>query len=310
MPRMDFAGPKPGVRAKRPQLWEVLDIPNEGASPVGSTFYKTLMACAREHALAYEIGAELEYAGDPLTQGLFFHHLLQLYYEKGTAGAKEGFELCAQLEEHQAYSDLGEQARTMFDSYLDLYDGKDKWRVIAVEETLIYHGDAFSYSARLDLIVEDLERGGMWVVEHKTARALTAELLDNYQMDIQILGQVWLVRHCVDLDKYPPFKGVRVNITTKHKNPQHTRVEVYPSDRHLAAFEMTAANLHAIRGVNEKLGWPQALGHCSGYTRGYSRCDYFDICHAYPDVSVEQWKTRELPLGYTRGVGKRKDRHA
>lgn len=309
MPKMEFAGAKPGAKAKRPQLWEVLDIPNEGASPVGSTFYKSMISCPREHALAYIIGAEREYAGDPLTQGLFFHHLLQLYYERGRDGAKLGFELCAQLEETPSYKDLGEQARVMFDSYLDLYEGVDRWRVIAVEETLIYRGH-FDYSARLDLIVEDLERGGMWVIEHKTARALSAELLDNYQMDIQILGQVWLMRHCVDLSQYPLFRGVRVNITTKHKSPQHTRVDVYPSDRHLAAFEATVGNLHTLRGVNAQLGWPQYLGSCAGYSRGYSRCDYFDICHAYPDVAVATWKTRELPLGYVRGVGKRKERVA
>ena len=105
--------------------------------------------------------------------------------------------------------------------------------------------------------------------------------------------------------------SVRVNITTKHKTPQHTRVDVYPSDRHLAAFEATVGGLHTLRGVNAKLGWPQSLGHCSGFNRGYSRCDYFDICNAYPDVTVEEWRTRELPLGYVRGrFGKRKDRGA
>ena len=309
MPRMEFEGPQPGAKAKRPQLWEVLDIPNEGASPVGSTFYKTMMACPREHALAYLVGVELEYAGDPLTLGLFFHYLLQLWYQEGREGAKRGFELCAELEERPDYRDLGEQARVMFDSYLDLYEGQDRWKVIAVEETLIYRG-AFDYSARLDLIVEDLERGGMWVVEHKTARALTAELLDNYQMDIQILGQVWLMHHCVDLSQYPRFRGVKVNITTKHKTPQHTRVDVYPSRRHLEAFERTVGGLHALRKTNEQLKWPQYLGHCSGYVRGYSRCDYFELCHNFPEVSVAQWADRELPLGYTRGVGKRKNRAA
>src|SRR5574342_998201 len=171
----------------------------------------------------------------------------------------------------------------MLDAYLERYEGEDKWRILAVEETLVYRGD-IEYSARLDLVVEDLGRGGLFLVEHKSARFLSLELLDNYPLDFQLLGQVWLAEHVLDLSAYPPLRGVIVNIvTTGHVRPKCARTEVYPSQLHLEAFYRAVRDWPYMRQLSARLGYPQALGHCGGYARGYSRWEYFDLCPNRPE---------------------------
>lgn len=308
--RVSIVGPNPPAaitkRDDRPSIFPILGVPDGGASKRGSTFWKSLFACPREHALTYEAGIELAYKGDPLTLGWAWHFVLQLYHEALAAGvdkndaALKAYAPITTLEQHQDYADFGSKLRAMFEQYLNTYEGRDNWKILAVEETLEYEG-AFEYTARLDLVVHDLERNVLLIVEHKSARNLSAELLDNYQLDLQILGQVWLVEHCVDLSKYPPFHGVLVNVTTTGtKLPQCARTEVLPSVEHLAAFERSVRGLVTLRKQLQKLQWPQYLGNCSGYSRGYSRCKFFDLCHDYPAMMVDDWKTADVPPTYVR----------
>jgi hypothetical protein len=120
---------------------------------------------------------------------------------------------------------------------------------------------------------------------------------------LQILGQVWLVTKAVDLASYPRFKGAMINIATKHKVPRFYRFAVCPSDQHLAMFERTVFDLQALREWARARGWPMALGHCAGYARGYSRCQFYDLCHDFPQITVaervaDKAAGAEPPQGY------------
>lgn len=305
---------------ERRSLGDVLGIKDTGASPFGSTFYKTVLACPREHGLRYHVGLVPAVTKDQLAAGWIWHYCLQRYYEiiqqhqrKSNArydsadylwgGAKAGlakaYEIVEAFEREPGYEKVIDDVRRMLDRYFDVYSDRDRWQIVAVEETLLYQGPIY-YSARLDLIVNDFERGGLWIVEHKTARSITADLLDNYQLDLQILGQVWLFKHCVNLKRYPHFQGVKINIATKHKTPQLTRVDVSPSDDHLAAFYSSQVQWRKLKGYMQKLGWPQSLGHCSGYARGYSKCTYFELCHGQPQRSVADWQRESAPYGFVK----------
>jgi hypothetical protein len=304
----------------RRRLATVLDIQDTGASPFGSTYYKRLLACPREFALYSVVGFTPEVIGDALSTGWLYHHCLEKYYKAIQAhqracnakhdstdylwgGTKQGmadaYEALVPFEGEAGYEEVVADVRRMLDQYFEVYFERDKWRILAVEETISYQGE-FDYSTRLDVLIEDLERGGMWIVEHKISKMITAELLDNYQLDLQILGQVWLVKKCVDLRRYPQFKGVIINIATKHKLPQLVRVPVSPSDQHLKAFYDSQRQWSALRGIMAKMGWPRSLGHCAGYARGYSRCTYFDLCHGQPQTTVAQWMKGEPPYGFLR----------
>lgn len=328
----------------------VLGTVNPGASARGNTYWKTARGCPREHALRNIVRYKKEGDQEALTQGLIFHYALEVYYRGiqawqhalGTTAERPdivspeyvwGGIPSAEAAAWKALEPLSREAgygpvvdskgkhhegtyaevERMLASYFDCYRRQDRWRVVAVEETLEYedaggqfgtpgfHAPPMEYSARLDLIVEDYDRGGLWVIEHKTARALTDDLLEGYQMDQQIVGQVWLLRNCVDLSKYPTLRGVTINLTSKTKVPKHQRVDVNPSKRHVAAFEESIRAWNGVLPAFEKYGWPKALGNCSGPMHYFKKCEFFDVCHGWPDVSVAQFmRYAEPPLGYVR----------
>jgi hypothetical protein len=105
---------------------------------------------------------------------------------------------------------------------------------------------------------------------------------------LQTLGQQWLFNNCVDGARLAPLAGCLVNITTKHKTPQMFRKPVCPSADHLAMFEEAVRGWYALRQDQERHGWPRSLGHCSGYARGYAKCQYFDVCRNWPSLTLEE----------------------
>lgn len=196
-----------------------------------------------------------------------------------------------------------QQLESCVAAYFDRYRRNERFRIVATEETLRWtdpDNTAIDYSARLDMLVENYDLGGLRIVEHKSARSITVDLCEGYQLDLQILGQAWLLRRCVDLSRLPPFRGVTVNITTKQKVPRFERVEVLPSEQHMLAFELNMQKWDRMRAVAAELDYPQAFGKCIGPDRGYRRCSYFDLCHMDPLRTISQWQADDVPLGFVR----------
>lgn len=312
------------VKPRRP-AHEVLRVAEGSGSSAGSTFWKSLFSCPREHALRTEVGLRPLVTADNLTVGWLFHMALEEFYRaiqryQSTRSVKKDGEqdfyfgglVAAQkaawdavnpIADEEGYVDTWEELQRILAAYIDTYWGHDKWQILAVEENLEYH-DEFSYTARLDLVIIDASDGPyVKVVEHKTAKIIGASLLQGYDMDLQILGQLWLMETCVDLHSLgAPFGGVMINITSKHKTPQFTRKEVLPSAAHLRSFEDSVREWHGARRYHASRGWPKALGHCSGFARGYSRCAFFDVCSGYPNHTVADWMEQEPPLGFKKGT--------
>jgi hypothetical protein len=136
------------------------------------------------------------------------------------------------------------------------------------------------------------------LITHNTAKSFTEDLIEGYQLDQQIVGQVWLLHACVDLTQYPTLKGVTINLTSKTKTPKHQRVDVCPSNKHIVAFEESLRAWNAVVPTFERHGWPKALGNCSGPMHYFKKCEFFDVCHGWPDVSVAQFLRRPPPLGF------------
>jgi hypothetical protein len=299
-----------------------LGVPNPGPSSRGSTFYKSMLACPREHGLAQEARVVSDVTAEALTVGLLFHQALEAYYgvvythqqawlendtrrtEEFFWGAhrpamKEAFAVLIPLEDQKEYTVEYDTCMRLLDAYFGMYNRQDRWEILAVEENLEYHG-AFVYTARLDLVIYDHKDRAVYIVEHKTAAQLSEDLLDNYEMDWQILGQVFLFNQCVDLNAYPFFGGVLINLVSKHKEPRLVRVPVNPSPDHLKDFARNFVKWVKLRDAYAQLGWPKSLGHCAGYARGYSKCTYYSLCHGNPNHTVQDWKDEEPPLGYVR----------
>lgn len=331
MALISFKGADRSRPPVRRDIYEVLGVKNVGASRRGSTYYKAMQLCPREFGLKYVAGVSGR-TQDRLVIGWLYHLLLELYYKAiqkhqlstlaepsnpqwlwgscnvGTAAALKVLDTLAA---EPGYREIEAVTRATFEGYLEQYDRVDRWRIIAVEETVEYlrHPE---YTTRLDLLVEDYDRGGLWICEHKSAARITEDLIDNYQMDGQVLGQQWLLKKVVDLSKYPPYRGVLVSISKKARvlasrtdPPEFTRVEVCSSEAHLRMLERTLRVRPKLLPVYADLGWPQWLGNCSGFARGYSKCEFYNLCHDYPSKGVDYWAASdvELPDGYSRGDG-------
>ena len=343
MPRITITFGLPTNEKKPPKrlpVFQVLNMPDVGASRRGSTYYKSLLSCPFEHALLYEVGCRPEIPAEPLVAGISYHYILQRYYESIARFQREfetrwrtehpedplgfkkqddyfwGGELEATrtawsalipMQNAEGYKDTYDTLTRIVDHYFDRVHRLDRWRVLAIEETLEFYGEStgsFDYTARLDLLVEDCNVGGstggrMWIVEHKTARYITTDLIDFYDLDLQVLGQVWLVLGCLDLKSLPPFGGVLLNIMSKQKTPKFVRHPVLPHRDHLLALEYMLGAWVDTRDHYKRNGWPKAIGHCAGAFRGYSKCQFYDLCRHQPLASIaaiQQW--RDAPLGF------------
>lgn len=299
------------AHVERRSAAEVLGVADAGASPSGASYWKRLRRCPREHALVTV--ARLRKAAPPseaLTLGWTFHHALEAYYRARMQSPEvapallesAAWDAIRALAHEPGYEELYPIVERVLGAYFEAYrHADDAWRVLAVEETLAYQDEGLRYSARLDLVVHDTASDRTWIVEHKTSRAITADLLTGYQLDMQIVGQSWLWNACVDASAYPPLAGVLVNIVTKAARPKVERVQVYPSAAHRAAFEDSMRQWAALEGAFRDLGWPRALGNCTGPTRYFGTCDFFDVCHGRPDADVATLADEAPPYGFDRG---------
>lgn len=307
-------GGKKPLDTRRP-IHEVVGLHDQGPSARGSTYYKSLLDCPREHGLLYQVGLNRTQKSDALNTGWLFHHALETYYKviyehqqalirnaRGAVryddiffhgaesdAARAAWNAIKPVSAEPGFEDIWSETSNVVDHYFDRYAGVDRWEILAVEETLEYWGScrkAFDFTTRLDMVIKDHADHRMWVVEHKTTKYLSKDLIDFYDLDLQICGQMWTLQKTVDLSKYPKLGGVRINIGTKHKESQFVRHEVLPSPAHLAAFEDAMMRWVRTRAFQQKEGWPKALGHCSGYARGYAQCQFYELCRGFPSAKV------------------------
>jgi hypothetical protein len=309
MTKIRFSKTTPEYRkfdADRPRLTrrpydEVLGHPTS-ASPRGSTYWKRVRRCPREHAL-YEGGLRrVNPFTDAIVIGLICHLALEHYYLALKAGRfveaeRDAWWAIAPFSSESGYEEVYETVERMLARYFELYRETDVlWKIVAVEETVSYMDPELELSARLDLLIE--KEGLLWIVEHKTHKFITEDLLSGYQMDLQIPAYCWLLRNVVDTTKLAPFAGAIVNIITKDRLPKLERVEVVPSRYHLAEFELSQRAWMKMRDTFPALGNPKTYGNCVGAPRYFSRCDYFDLCHGRPEATLHQLITEEPPHGF------------
>jgi len=312
--------------------------PHGAPSARGSSYWSRLMTCPREHALHTIAKLRPERTSSALTGGFVFHHALEAYYRSLMEAqrpwrkqaladlAVEGdypvppdedrahkwvaraaaLKALAPFDSEPGYETLMDQIHRMLGGYFDLAE-IDQHMVLAVEEDLEYKRRGLVYTARIDgLILDYGDRRGLWVLEHKTAKALNESLLEGYQLNLQILGQAWLFKNVFDTRKTPVYRGVLVQVVTKTQTPKYHRIHVAPSPAHLATFEKSLRAWAKIEKAYAKAGWPHDFTKCAGYSRGYSRCAFYNVCQLQPDVSVEDLLA-DPPPGYQTATEPRPD---
>lgn len=310
---------------------EVDDLPENAPSAAGSTFYKKLRRCAREFRL-HQLGvAEGGGRAEALDLGFIWHAALErcwkemkaqqdeycgadVYNDPGALDAVDwgacesaAWQVLFAFQDEPGYEETFPILETMLGRYFEEYRrSATRWRIVASEITLEYVEDEADvspevagpmvYTARLDLLVVEFDEYDtplLWIVEHKTASRIDDLLLDNYQLDLQIVGQVWLLNHCVDVNALPPFAGVIIDLTSKPRTPggklHLKRQPVCPSLQHQESHEH---QVRFMRGqqlpIYEAYGYPPSFGNCAGAAQWFRRCAYYDVCQAHPLKTPEQ----------------------
>lgn len=305
---------------------EVLGIEG-GPSRRGSTYWSRFLHCEFEHYLSNVLSWGAEQMTEPLTTGIVWHHGLERYYldrqawqesalaqdpnlDKrdphflcGNSGGPAAFyEAIQPFSSEPGYEEIYETIARMAEAYIA------KWRfesfeILAVEDTMEV-SSPLEYSSRLDLIVVDWATRipATRIIEHKSTYRMDHYVLEGYTQDLQTLGQVYVFEKFVDLEKYPPFIGSLVNVTSKTKNPECERIHVQPSPEALNVWER-AMLAHARRSEQaEKETDHHYAKNYAACTRRYGRCEFFDLCRSFPSVDETMARSMttagELPPGY------------
>jgi hypothetical protein len=295
---------KPAADKTRLPLHTVLgeSEPSSG-SIYGSSRWKRVLSCSREHALYDVVGLRSEKPQEALDTGTIFHKCLELYYSglkttKDTVKAEElVWKAMRPMETATGWEKEWGTVERMVTNYFNTYAQRDRFEVLDVEVTLQTRQDGFPYSARLDTLIVDkaVKGGALWVLEHKSASRIDNDTVDGYSLDLQVLGQYYLVERCYLSKKLPPFMGVMVNIVTKHVSTQFERVRVQPSREMVNQFVLDMKRAEQMRKIAENLKYPRNLASC---VRRYGRCQYFEVCRNYPNQNIFDMDSFSLS-GYT-----------
>lgn len=223
------------------------------------------------------------------------------------------------FEDEPGWEEGYKRLETMLSRYFeDNRRSGSRWRIVASEVTLEYietdeEGDTsplgpLRYTSRLDVIVVEFTRpqdedgneirtapytAATWIVEHKTATRIDPILLDNYALDLQVVGQIWLVLHCLDLSALPPFEGTIVDIITKPRSAggrvTMKRHEVCPSPYHIRSHEEQVRMIHGeLLPMHERTGFLPTFGNCAGPAQWFRRCAYYDVCQVHPTKTIDE----------------------
>lgn len=274
-----------------PRSWEEVLTPEEklgGPSPFGSSKWGDFKDCPYLYELKYirryrpvEFNTALEVGG-------LFHEALARYFAGRLDGAS--FKEC----KARAYDivnragdpapDISARVRVILDHWMTMYH-KTSYsfadRVIAVE-TLIAKEKPFVYSARLDLVLE--WKDGVEIMDHKTARQYTPNMLMSYRLEPQFLGHMYLWPGSKQERKYGPLRKYTVDLITKTKIPTLDLVDV-PIRPHKIREWSAEMQEHSrwFQKYNKGLyNWPRRTGYQCRF------CDAFEHC-ASDDGNLRGW---------------------
>lgn len=270
------------------------DLPRlGGASGRGWSWYSSFQRCPQLFRLK-QIGAR----GRPavaLEVGSCFHTFIALHY---TWMAHDDWkltpELCREeLIQKGARAEVVAEAWRIYEAYAAYYES-DYLYPLAVEELA---RDEEGNSCRYDMIAS-VAAGhpsvpeGTWIVEHKSAKAFTSDVLEGWWNDGEILGQIAIWSRGGLNKRYGKLRGVIVNICGKQQIPKFHRVvipaQVWHVRQHLddLRYWRTMINLCEVTGT-----WPRARQNC---VTKFGMCEFFRYCaeNRKPETPMKIRRTR------------------
>lgn len=274
-----------------PRSWEEVLTPEEklgGPSPFGSSKWNDFKNCPYLYELKYVRRYRPETYNTALEVGGLFHEALARYFAGRLDGAS--FKEC----KARAYDivnragdpapDISSRVRVLLDHWMTMYHRTEYSfadRVIAVE-ILVEKGTPFTYSARLDLVLE--WRGGVEIMDHKTARIYDSNMLMSYRLEPQFLGHMWLWEGSPQEERYGPLKKYTVDLITKTKIPTIDLVDVPIRPHKIKQWDHEMQDhWRWFQKYNKGLYvWPRRTGYQCRF------CDAFEHC-ASDDDNLRGW---------------------
>lgn len=269
-----------------------------GASGRGWSSYATFQRCPYLYKLSYLEGQR----GAPssaLTTGSAFHTFLALHY---TWMLDENLKLTPFVAKDMLLS-LGADAKAvieafrLYEAYADKYTN-DYLMPIEMEA---WAQDPDGNTCRFDMIAEvpEAQPGvvpGIYIIEHKTAARFTADAIEGWRNDGEILGQIMVWKRAKLDKKYGKLRGTIVNIVGKQKIIQFHRT-IVPAQRwhvqqHMEDLKMWAALQQMYAATNV---WPKSRANC---VTKFGMCSFFDHCaenQKLVPIRKREWAPQEKP---------------
>ncbi|QFG07943.1 exonuclease [Streptomyces phage Bogota] len=214
------------------------DAPREGGRPVSYSELDTFRQCPLKWQLGYREGWKPDREKEAFRLGHVWHEIMERHYltimewqqeahggekrspARGSFGEEELLELCAG-EVGAVMDDLDDDTRALMEwayaGYVEAYGCDPDWRIIATEQKgevpLAPGGRPLVWV--IDLVVEDLSYGGVWIVDHKFPGDLASDV--EIDLDDQ-LGLYWFAWGVSGHELAARVNGAMLNESRKKQN--------------------------------------------------------------------------------------------
>lgn len=264
-----------------------------GPTRFGSSRYDDFMRCPRRFQLAHVKRLTRDEPDMALEVGGAVHECIARAYEADYETAEQGgtdeqcaeaftkaiHELCNEIQKGGAT--CAAETRRLLDGWLRFFgpgqqlDWRERTLGIEVE---LGSDKPFPYTCRVDQIIEDEhDENACWIVDHKTAKRHSDNLVNGYRFNTQFIGQQYCFRASKVQKKYGKLKGTVVSVIVKTNPPQYLR--------HTVPYNVRLVNRWAknMRMVWRNLDWcqasgiyPQLMSNCFRFNK---YCRFFEYCH-------------------------------
>jgi len=265
------------------------------------------MSCWRKAYYSHVLGLTPKTTPKALAFGTLYHACWELWYRSG--GQRPYDEPCSAVQAAGAPKIAAECRRLVY-TELQKYAQQEaeEWDIRAVEQNGVFWSEPTRINGKLvylpfccrhDYIIAKRGpgapcapagpvAGGVYIVDRKTAGALTRDLTKGYAMDGQFLMNALVYSRSTEPEMFGPFVGMIFSVAAKHKDPSPDksffRVETVVDEDTLEHFyrdEMIPYATEFYRRLftpevrNDITKWPKNHESCVGR---YGCCHYFDLC--------------------------------
>ena len=266
--------------------------PLGGRSTDGWSGISGLQRCPYRFWLQNELANYDVVGPQPLEVGSLIHACLAAHYARALPPNYPGwhpvsvspFDLLEKVEQIGAEVLHVREASRLIEGYVEHWGYEGDLQPLAIEYEA---GKPGKHTCRYDMIGDQL---GIWNYEHKSASRETADVVDGWFLDGEIIGQkyVWDMENLTALFGRP-MAGTRINILFKSTPPRFRRIDVTIANSVVERYARDRKFWGDLREWLYKVNvWPKSLQGCIDR---YGRCEFWSHCRD-DDNSVVQIKLK------------------